>query len=106
MKLGIVIAVNDAETVWNAFRLANFSVNKGDTVSVFLVSKGVEYEKTRSEQFDSVAEAKKFLQSDGRILACGTCLKLREKEGSNICPLSTLRDLYELIATSDKIVSF
>jgi hypothetical protein len=25
MKLGVVISTSDAETVWNAFRLANFS---------------------------------------------------------------------------------
>jgi hypothetical protein len=30
-----VIYSNDAETVWNAFRLAYYSQSKGDTVSVF-----------------------------------------------------------------------
>jgi len=42
MTIGIVISTNDAETVWNAFRLANYALNQGDTVSVFLLGKGVE----------------------------------------------------------------
>jgi len=51
MKLGIVIYSNDAETVWNAFRFANFSLKEGDTVKIFLLAKGVEYEKLDSEKF-------------------------------------------------------
>jgi len=30
MKLAIIIYSSDPETVWNAFRLATFTVNKGD----------------------------------------------------------------------------
>lgn len=36
MKLGIVINTNDSETAWNAFRLGNFALAKGDAVRVFL----------------------------------------------------------------------
>jgi uncharacterized protein involved in oxidation of intracellular sulfur len=31
---------------------------------------------------------------------------LRDKEGSELCPLSTMKDLYELIRDCDKTVSF
>jgi uncharacterized protein involved in oxidation of intracellular sulfur len=106
MKLGVVVSTADAETVWNAFRLANFSLGKGDEVRVFLVGKGVEYEKTIDVKFDGVGEAERFLQAGGRMMACGTCLKLRQEEGSEICPISTLNDLYELLKESDKIVTF
>ncbi len=106
MKLGIVIGTEEAETVWNAFRLANFSRVKGDEVRVFLVGKGVDYEKSSNEKFDAVAEAKKLLQAGGNILACGACLKIRQKEGNEICPISSLKDLYDLVNGSDKIVSF
>jgi uncharacterized protein involved in oxidation of intracellular sulfur len=106
MKLGVVISTSDAETVWNAFRVANFSRGKGDEVRVFLIGKGVEYEKTSDLIFNSVGEAKMFLQAGGRIMACGTCLKIRQEEGSEICPLSTLKDLYELVGESDKVVTF
>lgn len=106
MKLGVVVSTADAETVWNAFRLANFSISKGDEVRVFLVGKGVEYEKTSDVKFDSVGEAKRLMQAGGRIMACGTCLKIRQEEGNEICPIATLKDLYELVEASDKIVTF
>ena len=66
----------------------------------------MEYEKTIDVKFDSVGEAEMFLQAGSRIMACGTCLKLRQEEGSEICPISTLKDLYELLRESDKIVTF
>ena len=37
MKLGIVIYSDHSETIWNACRLANFSLSKGDQVKVFLM---------------------------------------------------------------------
>ena len=42
----------------------------------------------------------------GSILACGTCLKIRESEGSEMCPLSTMKDLYEIVKESDRVVTF
>lgn len=106
MKLGIVIYSNDAETVWNAFRFANFSLKEGDTVKVFLLAKGVEYESLDSEKFNLKEQAKSFLEKNGKIFACGTCLKSRESEGSETCPISTMKDLYELVNASDKVISF
>lgn len=106
MNLGIVIYSNDAETVWNAFRFANFSLKEGDNVKIFLLAKGVEYEELDSEKFDIKKQAKSFLEQNGKIFACGTCLKNRESEGSETCPMSSMKDLYELIKESDKIVSF
>ena len=32
MKLGIIISTIEPETVWNAYRLANFALNQGDKV--------------------------------------------------------------------------
>jgi uncharacterized protein involved in oxidation of intracellular sulfur len=106
MKLGIVISSDDVETVWNAFRLANFARKEGDGVSVFLVAKGVEYEGKSTEKFPAKAEAEKLLATGGIILACGTCLQLRNKPGVNICPISSLKDLYKLVRDNDKVVSF
>lgn len=106
MKLGIVIYSNDSETVWNAFRLGIFSVEKNDTVKVFLLAKGVECESLDTEQFSITDEMKKFVDSGGEILACGTCLKIRQSNGSDICPLSTMADLYNVVNDSDKVVTF
>jgi uncharacterized protein involved in oxidation of intracellular sulfur len=34
MKIGIVVYSNDSETVWNAFRFANFALKEGDEINV------------------------------------------------------------------------
>ena len=106
MKLGIVIYSNDGETVWNALRFAIFSIKEGDNVKVFLLAKGVEYGSLDSEKFKIKELAKSFVEQKGQIFACGTCLKSRDLEGSDLCPISTLKDLYELVKESDKVLSF
>ncbi len=106
LKLGVVVSSRDAEAVWNAFRLANFSQMQGDEVKVFLVGKAVEYEESPQDEFPSKKEAENFVTAGGVILACGTCLKHRGKTGDKLCPLSSLSDLYALIKESDKIVSY
>ena len=75
MTLGIVIHSDHPETVWNACRLANFAINEGDQVKIFLMAKGVEVESLSSDQFEIIGLLKKFTASNGIIYACGTCLK-------------------------------
>lgn len=106
MKLGIVIYSNDPETVWNAFRIASFSLNKGDAVRVFLLGKGVESESLDRDKFKVTDEMNKFGSAGGNIYSCGTCLKIREMGKTDICPISTLSDLYEIISESDKVLTF
>ena len=106
MKLGIIIYSTDAETIWNAFRLGVFALKQGDQVLAFLLAKGVECETLETASFRVVEQMQMFADAGGRILACGTCLKLRHSEGSELCPLSTMKDLYELVRGSDRVVSF
>ena len=106
MKIGVIISSNDSETVWNAFRFANFAIDKKDDVNIFLVGKGVEYESKRNEQFNIIEQAEKFSDTGGKIFACGTCLKQRNSAGSNLCPLSTMKGMYKIVAESDKILTF
>lgn len=106
MKLGIIIYSTDAETVWNAFRLGVFALKAGDTVNVFLLASGVECESLDTERFSVTGQMKDLVDRGGKILACGTCLKLRNSEGTELCPLSTMKDLYELVRDSDRVVSF
>ena len=47
-----------------------------------------------------------FVDNGGQIQACGTCLKLRHSEGSELCPLSTMKDLYDIVKESDRVVTF
>jgi uncharacterized protein involved in oxidation of intracellular sulfur len=61
MKLGIVISTNEAEEVWNAFRLGNVALNENHTVKVFLVNKGVEAEDIKSEKFNVTEQLHSFI---------------------------------------------
>jgi sulfur relay (sulfurtransferase) complex TusBCD TusD component (DsrE family) len=106
MNLGIVIYSNDPETVWNAFRLGVFSRKQGEAVSVFLLGKGVEAESLDNSKFGVLGQIRSLVEIGGLILACGTCLKVRKLEGSEICPLSTIQDLHALIRDSDKVLTF
>ncbi len=106
MKLGVIISSNDAETCWNALRYANFAVGQKDEVKIFLNGKGVEYEKVSTQKYNTVEQAGKFLQGSGKIYACGTCIKSREQKESNLCPLSSMKDLHEIVKGSDKVVTF
>jgi sulfur relay (sulfurtransferase) complex TusBCD TusD component (DsrE family) len=105
-SIGIVISSNDPETVWNAFRLANHSAEQGDTVSVFLLGKGVESPNLVSKDFDVKQMMETFSNSSGELFACGTCLQIRKTEGSKLCPVSTLSDLYAIIKTNKIILTF
>ena len=106
MKLAMVISQTKPELVFNAFRLANFSRKEGDEVKVFLLAEGVELDGISDLKFDVREQAKSFLQAGGQILACGTCLKLRNSQGTEVCPLSTMKDLHALIREADRVVTF
>ncbi len=106
MKLGMIIHTTDPETAWNAFRLGVFALKQGDRVSAFLLAKGVECDKCAVAPFNIREQMEAFAVAGGQIMACGTCLKIRDQGGSELCPLSTMRDLHELVRDSDKVVSF
>jgi sulfur relay (sulfurtransferase) complex TusBCD TusD component (DsrE family) len=105
MKLGIIITQTDPETVFNALRLALYSLQQGDAVRIFLSGRGVEIDQIEDSKFDVKAQAEKVLKAGGHFFACGACLKLRNSEGSEICPLSTLKDHYEIVRDSDRLVT-
>ena len=106
MKVGVIIYSTDAETVWNAFRFGVFDLKQGDAVRAFLLAKGVECQKLNTDQFNVTEQMQAFVDDGGKILACGTCLKLRHSEGTELCPLSTMKDLYDIVKESDRVVSF
>jgi len=106
MKIGIVISTNEPEVVWNAFRFGNTSIKANHEVKVFLINKGVEVEEIKNEKYNVKEQTDLFIKNKGQILACGICLKSREKEGSNVCPISTMKDLLRLVEESDKVLTF
>jgi sulfur relay (sulfurtransferase) complex TusBCD TusD component (DsrE family) len=106
MKIGIVISTNDPETVWNAFRFGNVALKENHTVKVFLVNKGIEAEDIKSANFDVNEQLHLFIENKGEILACGTCMKARQKEESNFCPIATMKNLLEIVVESDRLLTF
>jgi len=60
MKVLFIISTDDAETSYNAMRLANVAVKKGDDVSVFMLGKGVLYEKISNEEFNVMEQVNQF----------------------------------------------
>jgi uncharacterized protein involved in oxidation of intracellular sulfur len=105
MKLGMIVTQSDPETVFNALRLALYRLEQGDEVRIFLSGRGVEIDQIEDPRFDVKAQAQKVLDAGGQFFACGACLKLRSSEGSEVCPLSTLKDHYEIVRDSDRLVT-
>lgn len=106
LKLGIIISQTDPETVWNAFRFGNFSLNKQHMVRIFLIGKGVESEEIDDKDFNIKEQLGKFVNNGGEIFSCGTCLISRNKKDSPSCPSSNMQKLMDIVEESDKIVSF
>lgn len=105
-KLGIIVYSDDPETAWNALRLANFSIKKGDTVSVFFLGKGVVGAQVTDETFNVKGQLDSFAQAGGKVYACKICLKLHKLEPSKTCPVSTMDDLYNVILSNGKVLTF
>lgn len=105
-SVGIVIYSNDVETIWNAIRFANFSKKHGDTVSIFLLGKGVELDKLIISEKDLKEQTDTFLDNGGTILGCGTCLKSRKNDDPKVCKFSSMKDLYELVRKNKIVMTF
>ncbi|HBK34981.1 hypothetical protein A2239_01385 [Candidatus Uhrbacteria bacterium RIFOXYA2_FULL_40_9] len=107
MKLGIILQSNKQEHLWNAFRLANVALQAGHTVQIVLMSEGVEAEDIPdTEQFDLSKKIEEFKRLKGSLLACGTCLVIRSKQKSTICPMTNMQELLKMVEDSDKVLVF
>ncbi len=106
MKFGIIVNTNEPETVWNAFRFGTTSLLEDHEVKVFLLGNGVESENIESEKFNIKEQMQLFVENDGKIYSCGSCLKLRQMEGSEFCPVSTMHDMVHIVEESDNVLVF
>ena len=59
-RMMLVITTDDPETVYNAMRLANTGVGKGDDVSVFMLGRGVLFERASTPEFDVMGQINQF----------------------------------------------
>ena len=107
MKLGIILQSNKPEHAWNTFRLGITALKAGNEAEIFLMSEGSELDTVPdSKDFDISAKVAEFKNLKGKIYACGSCLKIRGKEESNVCPVSTMSDLLKMVESSDKVLVF
>ena len=106
MKIGIVLSTKDEEKTYNAFRFGNHALKKGHEVSMFFLGEGVEAEEIISKKFNVKEQIEYFIRNNGCVLACGSCLKIRQKGESNVCPISTMEDLMMLVENSEKVLTF
>ena len=107
MKFGIILQSNKQEHVWNTFRLGITALKAGHQVEIFLMNEGSELDTILdTKDFDISVKVTEFKELKGEIYACGTCLKMRGKEESNICPVSTMSDLLKMVESSDKVLVF
>lgn len=107
MKIGIVLQSNNPEHVWNTFRFGIAALKASHQVSIFLMSEGAELETIPdTEHFDISKKVTEYTELKGNLYACGTCLELRGKKESGVCPVSTMADLLKMVEESDKVLVF
>ena len=107
MKLGIILQSNNPEHIWNTFRLGIASLKANHTVQIVLFNEGVEIEDIQDTvQFDLSKKLQEFTALKGMMFACATCLKVRSKSESKVCPTGTMDDLVKMVEASDKVLVF
>jgi len=107
MKLGIILESNKQEHVWNAFRLGITALKASHQVEIFLMNEGSELDTIPdTKDFDIFIKVVEYKKLKGEIYACGTCLKVRGKEESKVCPISTMSGLLKMVESSDKVLVF
>ena len=60
MKVLFIISTDDTETMYNALRMANVGLQKGDEISVFMLGKAVTYESVGADAFDVLSQVNQF----------------------------------------------
>lgn len=106
MNIGIIIETKEFEKAWNAFRFAVTTKKQGNEVKVFLMGEAVECEGLTHDKYNVDEQLKLFVAIGGEILACGTCLKSRQLDGTEACPVSTMIDCVNMVVWADKVVTF
>jgi sulfur relay (sulfurtransferase) complex TusBCD TusD component (DsrE family) len=106
MKIGIIIETKEFEKAWNAFRFAVTAKKQGNEVKVFLMGEAVECEGLVHDNYNVDEQLKLFISAGGEILACGTCLKSRQLESTEACPISTMVDCVNMVVWAERVVTF
>lgn len=105
MDLGIILETNDPERVWNAFRLAITALDADHDVETFLLGDGVDAPDLEHPKFNPHGVMRKYVNSGGTLLACGTCLDSRDLESDDLRPHATMDDCLHLVESADKVLT-
>ena len=106
MKFGVIIETNEPEKSWNGVRFANATLKQGHETKLFLMSAGVEIESIVHEKYNAKEQIDEFVRNTGTVLACGTCLKARNRQGTEVCPISNMNDCVDMVVWADRVVTF
>ena len=107
MKIGIILQSNNPEHIWNTFRFGITSLKASHDVTIFLMSEGSELDTIAdTEHFDISKKVAEYKELKGDLYACGTCLEIRGKKETGVCPISTMTDLLKMVEESDKVLVF
>ena len=101
-----MVSTDEPELAWNAFRYGVKAIENRHSVRAFLLGKGVECEEIEDDKFDVKSMMAESVERGGEILACGTCLKIRKRGGTELCPISTMQDMVDLTVDSDRVLTF
>lgn len=106
MRIGIIIETNEPEKAWNGVRFGNTALKQGHEVKIFLMSAGVEIESITHHKYNAKQQLDDFASNKGEVLACGTCIKTRGQEESEVCPISTMVDCLDMVLWAERVVTF
>jgi uncharacterized protein involved in oxidation of intracellular sulfur len=73
---------------------------------VFLLGPAVDIDRIQEERFNVQKLLQRFEEMGGDALSCGTCLRIRELDASDLCPISTMDDLVRLTEEADRSLVF
>jgi len=111
MKISVIIDSNDSETVWNALRFAVTALIYENTVTIFLLGKGVETPTLSTLKYDIIEQLALFRENGGTMIGCGVCCENRKDSMPTLvkelnCELGSMQQLYAIVAESDKVLTF
>ena len=107
MKISIILQSNKPEHIWNTFRFAITSLKANHEAVIFLMNEGAELDTIAdTKEFNISKKIAEYKELKGTIFACGTCMELRGKSESKVCPISTMKDLLKIVEESDKVLVF
>jgi uncharacterized protein involved in oxidation of intracellular sulfur len=106
MKYAVIINTKEPETAWNALRFASQTLSRGHSATLFLLGPAVEIQDIQHQQFNVQRVLQRFLELGGQALSCGTCLRIRNRDASEVCPVSKMDELVRLTEEADRTLVF